>query len=111
MAPTIHASKILNKEELCLIEQRPRPCAIVIFGASGDLTHRKLLPSLHYLETNKLMPPSFYVLGVARTPMTDEEFRKKVRGSLEEANDKVDIEAFLARCHYQSGEYGSADLY
>ena len=55
------------------------PCALAIFGASGDLTQRKLIPALYSLAFRNLLPPNFGVVGVARTPMTDEEFREKMQ--------------------------------
>jgi glucose-6-phosphate 1-dehydrogenase len=55
------------------------PCALTIFGASGDLTQRKLFPALYSLAFRNLLPPNFGVVGVARTPMTDDEFREKMR--------------------------------
>ena len=52
------------------------PCALTIFGASGDLTQRKLIPALYALAFRNLLPANFGVVGVARTPMTDDEFRE-----------------------------------
>lgn len=52
------------------------PCTIVIFGASGDLTKRKLIPALYSLARKNLLAPGFTVVGAARTPMTHEEFRE-----------------------------------
>ncbi|MBI3292926.1 MAG: hypothetical protein HYZ73_09010 [Elusimicrobia bacterium] len=51
------------------------PCTLVIFGASGDLTHRKLVPALYRLHQQKLLPPGFSVVGFARTSLTHEQFR------------------------------------
>src|SRR6516225_5568969 len=51
------------------------PCAIVIFGASGDLTKRKLIPALYNLKTNGLLPKELAVVGVARSVMTHAQFR------------------------------------
>ena len=48
------------------IEQKPMPCGMVIFGASGDLTKRKLLPALYHLEQANLLPKNFAIVGVAR---------------------------------------------
>jgi len=107
---TFLASKIYTKEELCLLEEIPEPCAIVIFGASGDLTHRKLLPSLFYLTSQKLMP-KFYVVGVGRTEMTHERFRQTVRESLPAGTEAGVMDDFLSRCHFVSGEYDSSQLY
>jgi glucose-6-phosphate 1-dehydrogenase len=55
------------------------PCALTIFGASGDLTQRKLFPALYALAVRNLLPDEFGVVGVARTAMTNEEFREKMR--------------------------------
>src|SRR5437764_13312500 len=54
----------------------PQPCAIVIFGATGDLTHRKLIPALYNLAAGGELRPAVPVLGFARRPNIDEEFRK-----------------------------------
>src|SRR5437660_2508735 len=61
----------------------PLPCALVIVGASGDLTHRKLMPGLYALASGGSLPPSFTVIGAARTPMTDDEFRQAMREAVE----------------------------
>jgi glucose-6-phosphate 1-dehydrogenase len=55
------------------------PCALTIFGASGDLTQRKLFPALYSLAFRHLLPHEFGVVGVARTPMSDEAFSEKMR--------------------------------
>src|SRR5207248_11218975 len=56
----------------------PQPCAIVIFGATGDLTHRKLIPALYNLAADGELPPAVTVVGFARRPKTDEEFRNQL---------------------------------
>src|SRR5919112_1623753 len=66
------------------IEPTPGPATLVIFGASGDLTRRKLLPALYHLSRNQRLPARFSVVGVARSPMSDEEFRQQLHASLEE---------------------------
>ena len=53
----------------------PQPCAIVIFGATGDLTHRKLIPALYNLAADGELPPAVTVIGFARRPKSDDEFR------------------------------------
>ena len=52
------------------LRRRPEPCALVIFGASGDLTARKLFPALYSLAVRRLLPERFGVIGVARTEQT-----------------------------------------
>ena len=54
---------------------KPDGQILVIFGASGDLTKRKLLPSLYELFARDMLPENFVILGVALTPFSDEEFR------------------------------------
>jgi glucose-6-phosphate 1-dehydrogenase len=58
------------------------PQCIVIFGASGDLTHRKLVPALFELFRQRRLPSEFAVLGCARRPWSDEEFRSRMAASL-----------------------------
>ena len=55
------------------------PCAIVMFGASGDLARRKLLPALYDLAVHACLAPRFRLLGYARTEMSDDDFRQKGR--------------------------------
>jgi len=59
-------------------------CALIIFGASGDLTRRKLVPALWALYASRTLPEPFVVLGVSRTEMTDEEFRTRMREAVSE---------------------------
>ena len=67
------------------------PCIMVIFGATGDLTRRKLIPALYNLAKNELLSREFAVIGVARAPMSNEDFRKKVSDDIKEfATDSVD---------------------
>ena len=55
--------------------RRAPSCAVVIFGANGDLTKRKLMPALYRLAGERRLPPGFSVLGSSRTPMSDDAFR------------------------------------
>ncbi|MEY4830975.1 MAG: hypothetical protein RLZZ562_2771 [Planctomycetota bacterium] len=64
--------------------RRAEPCALVIFGASGDLTKRKLVPSLMGLAKDGLLPPSFAVVGFARRPWSNEEFRNELRDGVQQ---------------------------
>jgi glucose-6-phosphate 1-dehydrogenase len=61
---------------------RPPATVLVIFGASGDLTHRKLVPALANLAQDGYLPEQFFVIGASRTALTDEEFREKLRESV-----------------------------
>ncbi|NNG46526.1 MAG: hypothetical protein HKM86_05340, partial [Deltaproteobacteria bacterium] len=60
----------------------PPPCLLVIFGASGDLTKRKLVPALFGLFQEGLLPEGFAVLGVSRTPFSDDAFRDHLRDGI-----------------------------
>ena len=60
----------------------PQPCSIVIFGATGDLTHRKLLPALYNLAADGELPPAVTVIGFARRPKTDDDFRIEMEQSV-----------------------------
>src|SRR5260370_36147043 len=64
--------------------QAADPCAIVIFGASGDLTKRKLIPSLYNLGSYHLLPANFSIIGVARRPLSDDVFRDQLSKDLAE---------------------------
>jgi glucose-6-phosphate 1-dehydrogenase len=94
------------------IEEIPKPAAIVIYGASGDLTARKLIPSLFNLYRRDLLPDRFHIIGCARSSYTDRSFREHLAGSLKQlADEKETLNSFLARCTYISGEYDSPELY
>ncbi len=62
----------------------PEPCVLVIFGASGDLTHRKIFPSLYALACRKLLPEKFAIVGAARSQWTDDEFRDQMEHAVRE---------------------------
>src|SRR5256714_13021126 len=59
----------------------PQPCTIVIFGATGDLTHRKLVPALYNLAADGDLPPAVEIVGFARREKSDEEFRRDLEQS------------------------------
>ncbi len=94
---------------------RPQPCSIVIFGATGDLTHRKLIPALYNLAADGDLPAAFTVVGFARREKSDAEFR----GELEEAARKFSRQGvkdelwkdFAERIFYHRSEFGDDDGY
>ncbi|MBM3241107.1 glucose-6-phosphate dehydrogenase [Candidatus Poribacteria bacterium] len=99
--------------EGCL-EEKPKACGLVLFGASGDLTHRKLIPALFSLYQRDLLPDNFFILGCARTEMTDEAFRKKMRDSIANSFKNAPssrLDNFVRRCVYHSGDYQDKKLY
>jgi len=96
------------------VEERPEPCGLVIFGASGDLTHRKLLPALFGLFRRNLLPYEFFILGCARTPITDKAFQQKVRDSIAERLGHTitsNLDDFTRRCAYHTGDYQDPGTY
>jgi glucose-6-phosphate 1-dehydrogenase len=62
----------------------PEPCVLVVFGASGDLTHRKIFPALYALALRKLLPEKFAVIGAARSDWSDDEFRDRMERAVRE---------------------------
>ena len=91
------------------------PCVMVIFGAAGDLTRRKLIPSLYNLAKYNLLSREFAVIGIARNPMSTDEFRAKLMQDLKEfAQEPIDSdlqEWFERRVFYITGEFGDASTY
>src|SRR5215468_7732343 len=61
---------------------KPDPCSFVIFGATGDLTHRLVIPALYNLAAGNLLPDNFCVVGVARKGMTGEQMRESLMKGL-----------------------------
>lgn len=92
------------------------PAAVVIFGANGDLTKRKLLPALYRLAYERRLPSGFALIGISRTPMTDDAFRDKMRDSvarfLEDSPFEAQLwEEFSSRLYYVAGDVADARLY
>lgn len=95
---------------------RVAPSAVVIFGASGDLTQRKLVPALYSLRCEGLLPPETQIVGVARSPLTDDEFRDRLWDSVEEyARLRPGVcelwPEFGPNLTYISGGYDDPDTY
>ncbi|ARV62783.1 glucose-6-phosphate dehydrogenase [Nostocales cyanobacterium HT-58-2] len=91
------------------------PCVIVIFGAAGDLTKRKLIPALYNLARNNLLPKEFAVVGVARAQMSTQDFRQKMSRDVHEFAP-ISIDAQLwdwleNRLCYLSGEFQDPNTY
>lgn len=84
------------------------PCTLVIMGASGDLTARKLVPALYRLYQNGCLPDPFLVVGCGRTELSDSTFRDKMRAALESSLQPQDSrwQEFAASFHYRSVDYG-----
>lgn len=85
------------------------PCVMVIFGATGDLTKRKLFPALYYLAKDGFLPEGFAIIGVGRQEMESKEFRKNIIGDLKKfVGDKIDnklLKWFEERTFYTGGDF------
>src|SRR6201987_4017435 len=88
----------------------PQPCVIVIFGATGDLTHRKLIPALYNLAADGELPPAVAIIGFARRPKSDDDFRKEMEEatgnfSRQPVRDEI-WETFSQSPSYHQSEFG-----
>jgi glucose-6-phosphate 1-dehydrogenase len=93
---------------------RHLPCTMVVFGASGDLARRKLVPALYGLDCDGLLQDDFTVVGFARTKKDDEGFRAEMRRAVEEHSGRAVTDEiwrrFSARLHYLTGQYDDPEL-
>src|SRR5579863_7683979 len=91
------------------------PCAIVMFGASGDLARRKLLPALYDLALHSCLAPRFQLLGFARTELNDDAFRKTASEFLSKMEQGAESggkrQGFLDHLHYFQGDYDNPESY
>ncbi len=98
------------------VERMPEPNAVVIFGASGDLTKRKLVPALYNLELEGLLPNAFAVIGFARRPIPDEEFRAQMLEGIDNFSRnrpaKPEVwQTFSDKLHYCAGNFDDPAAY
>jgi glucose-6-phosphate 1-dehydrogenase len=112
--PGMNTPTIFRTLGSCEIEI-PKPCGFIIFGASGDLTRRKIIPSLYRLQKNRLLPEKFFILGTGRTEMSTDQFREKTFYGLKEAFlgdfDEVRWKAFSPLLHYVPIRYDDQKSY
>lgn len=90
--------------------ENPKNLTLIIFGASGDLASRKLIPALYSLKSQKLLPDKYAILGVGRTKLSDEDFRKKLESAIvafseEKITDKEAINVFTQDIYYLDMDY------
>ena len=112
MASLLETTDVLEPNPLregLKIERTPVPATIVIFGASGDLTYRKLIPALYDLAYERLLPAGFSILGFAHHDYTDESFKEHTRdGVIEFARNPLDDavwDSFCAGMRYVRGDF------
>ena len=92
------------------------PCTIVIFGASGDLSRRKLIPALYGLAAQNCLARRFAIIGFARTPMADDAFQKIAIESVRKFSDAATLreeecKEFAGALAYVSGDYNHSDAF
>ena len=92
------------------------PTAAVIFGATGDLTHRKIIPAFYHLAKNNLLPDDFAIVGFARRPKTDDEFRKDLTDALMKYShtkpvDEAVWKKLSSHIYYFQGELDDPESY
>jgi glucose-6-phosphate 1-dehydrogenase len=109
---TVHAEPAQHENPLSeglLLKRTPDPCALVIFGASGDLTHKKLMPALYALHVRNLLPEHFAVVGVARTDGDDDSWRAEMKTAVEKyARDpfgEEEWDGLAAQLHYLATDF------
>jgi glucose-6-phosphate 1-dehydrogenase len=111
--------ELLDDPSICRLSESRKPaqpCSIVIFGASGDLTARKLIPALYHLFKDKLMPRTFRVVGFARREKTDESWRQELRAALDRFSrtksvDEAVWREFSRNLFYCQGDLADAGSY
>lgn len=97
-------------------ERRVPECAIVIFGAAGDLAKRKLLPALYRLAYDRRLPASFAIVGTSRTPLSDDEYRERMREAVKQFSEDSELDEdlwkrFAGNLHYVAGDVKDPQLY
>jgi len=97
-------------------ERRVPECAAVIFGANGDLTRRKLMPALYRLAYDRRLSAGFAVIGISRTPLSDDQFREKMQEAVKEFSEDTRFDedvwrGFAAGLYYVAGNIDDPDLY
>jgi glucose-6-phosphate 1-dehydrogenase len=97
-------------------ERQAPECAVVIFGANGDLTKRKLIPALYRLAYDRRLAAGFAVVGTSRTAMTDDQFREKMRESVVKFSEDTQLDeevwaTFARGLFYISGDVNDPAMY
>ncbi|TMC18960.1 MAG: glucose-6-phosphate dehydrogenase, partial [Chloroflexi bacterium] len=98
------------------IKQSVEPCVMVIFGATGDLTHRKLLPALYNLALEHPLPAGFSIVGFARRHYSDEEFRQQALESINAYSRQKPVnlqvwDSFAAGIRYLQSDFHEPEGY
>jgi glucose-6-phosphate 1-dehydrogenase len=106
------AATVSGQAEPEQIGRAAGPCVMVLFGASGDLTKRKLVPALYNLVKAKLLPKTFAVMGVSYDDLSQEQFRDQATGFLHAQDRGTEAwEGFTQRLYYQRGDFADPATY
>jgi glucose-6-phosphate 1-dehydrogenase len=92
------------------LERAAEPCAVVIFGASGDLARRKLIPALYRLVQERILPAEFAIVGLGRTAMTDDEFREKMKAAVVEFSESKAVDEEVWRSFAAGMQFIPSDI-
>jgi glucose-6-phosphate 1-dehydrogenase len=95
------------------LERVPDPCVLALFGATGDLAHRKVIPAMYHLWRTNLLPHEFVLLAIGRRPYDDDSFRAEIHGSLEQFSrllplDEPAWKSFKERIRYHRLDFDDA---
>ena len=105
----------MSEQPLTGHERPGDPCTIVIFGASGDLTKRKLLPALYNLKALKLLPANFAIIGVAVSDGNDEMYRNSITENIKQFAtrpvDEKEWDDFARRSYYIQGDFKAIETF
>ncbi|HEX8282741.1 MAG TPA: glucose-6-phosphate dehydrogenase [Pyrinomonadaceae bacterium] len=86
------------------------PCAVVIFGASGDLARRKLIPALYRLVQERVLPAEFAIVGLGRTAMSNDEFREKMKAAVVEFSESGSVDEEVWRSFADGMQFVPSDI-
>ncbi len=114
--PFVAPTKVINPLRAGLAADRnPQACAMVIFGVSGDLTSRKLMPALYDLYVTVPLPPGFTIIGISRRPWSDDDFREEMRKAVSEFATRPITddtwESFARGLFYVQGDFDDPAVY
>jgi glucose-6-phosphate 1-dehydrogenase len=98
------------------LERTAEPCTVIIFGASGDLTKRKLVPALYRLTQERLLPAEFAIVGFARSQMSHDEFRNRMKDAVATFSESRHVDdavwdSFARGIFYVAGDVNSPEAY
>ncbi len=107
------SAAVLNlEEEFNPTDKAAGPCVMVVFGAAGDLTKRKLVPALFNLAKDRLLPDNFAMIGVSVDDLSGDSFRDEVTGFLDKEDKGSEAwHWFRERLDYERGDFGDENTY